>query len=664
MNDATQPEKLPLTSLDIAAGKREELRRALATTFPEIAAEDRIDLDQLKRVLGDWVEPDRERFGLNWPGKAACMRVIQAPSVGTLRPRPEESVDWATTQNVFIEGDNLEVLKLLQKAYFGKIKMIYIDPPYNTGKEFIYPDKYAETLDTYLEYTGQKAADGKKFSTNSDTSGRFHSRWLNMMYPRLYLAKNLLRQDGVIFISVDDHEQPNLRIICDSIFGAENFVGPICWKNATDNNPTNIAVEHEYILCYCRSRDHLSPEWKSSISPAKDVLIEVGATLCADSQDDEALQEAYTKWYRENKAYLGPLDRYKYIDRGGVYTGSQSVHNPGKEGYRYDVMHPKTGKPCQQPLMGYRFPEETMKRMIEEGRILFGEDETKIVEIKVYANEYKAKLSSVIELDGRLGAYDVRSVFPETSKVFSNPKPVELIKELIGFATEGGDIVFDFFAGSGTTAQAVIELDASGSKRSFILVQLPEPLDTSKPEQKVAAEFCAKHGIAPNIAALARERIRRVCRAQSSAEGGKEGFKSFQLSTSCFSSWDGDQSVIADADLLKQLERHADHLAANAKSDDILFELLMKDGFQLSVPVATLKLAEKDVFSVADGALLICLDRQLSQEVIDAMAEMEPSRVICLDAGFQGNDQLKANAVQTFKARARNRETAIEFRTV
>lgn len=217
----TQPEKLPLTSLDIAAEKRDELRRALASTFPEIVAEDKVDFDQLKRVLGEWVEPDRERFGLNWSGKAACMKVIQAPSVGTLKPSAEESVDWDKTQNVFIEGDNLEVLKLLQKAYFGKIKMIYIDPPYNTGGEFIYPDKYSETIDTYLEYTGQKDSAGKKFTTNLDTSGRFHSRWLNMMYPRLYLAENLMREDGVIFISIDYNECANLKKIGDEIFGEE-----------------------------------------------------------------------------------------------------------------------------------------------------------------------------------------------------------------------------------------------------------------------------------------------------------------------------------------------------------------------------------------------------------------------------------------------------------
>ena len=234
---ATTPEKMPLTSLGIAEEKRELLKKCLAAVFPEAVAEEKIDFGQLKRVLGEWVEPDRERFGLNWPGKAACMKVIQAPSVGTLKPCPKESVNWDTTENLFIEGDNLEVLKLLQKAYFGKVKMIYIDPPYNTGKEFIYPDKYSETLDTYLEYTGQKDSEGRKFATNSETSGRFHSRWLNMMYPRLYLAKNLLSKDGLIFISINDNEARNLRSLLDQIFGEENFIAQLVWNTEghTDN---------------------------------------------------------------------------------------------------------------------------------------------------------------------------------------------------------------------------------------------------------------------------------------------------------------------------------------------------------------------------------------------------------------------------------------------
>ena len=225
-----RPIKMELTSMDIVTQKRAELTALLKTRFPELVREDGVNFDQLKRTLGENVEGDKERFGLQWHGKTECMRIIQQPSIATLKPARDESSDFDKTENLFIEGDNLEVLKLLQKSYFGKVKMIYIDPPYNTGKEFIYPDKYAETLDTYLKYTGQKDSEGRKFSTNTETTGRYHSNWLNMMYPRLYLAHNLLRDDGVIFISIDDNEQANLKLLCDEIFGEDNFVETFIWK--------------------------------------------------------------------------------------------------------------------------------------------------------------------------------------------------------------------------------------------------------------------------------------------------------------------------------------------------------------------------------------------------------------------------------------------------
>jgi adenine-specific DNA-methyltransferase len=295
-----EPEEVTLESMDIAEEKREQIK----ALFPEAFSQGKIDFDQLKRSLGEWVEPAKERFGLNWPGKADCMKIIQEPSVATLKPARDESVNFDDTENLFIEGDNLEVLKLLQKSYFGKVKMIYIDPPYNTGKEFIYPDKFAETLDTYLEYTGQKDGNGKKLTTNADTSGRYHSRWLNMMYPRLYLAKNLLREDGVIFISIDDHEYPNLKQLCDLIFGEENAVGTIIWKNATDNNPTNIASEHEYIICYAKGKEAIESEWKTLTNPVKEQLIKIGEELAEKHTDIEDLQNAYTEWHRKHKAYL------------------------------------------------------------------------------------------------------------------------------------------------------------------------------------------------------------------------------------------------------------------------------------------------------------------------------------------------------------------------
>ncbi len=262
-------------SLDIVG----ENIKTLMTIFPDAFTEDKVDFDALRQLLGDTVDEGEEKYGLNWHGKKKARQIALTPSTGTLRPCPEESIDWENTKNLFIEGDNLEVLKLLQKSYAGKVKMIYIDPPYNTGKEFIYPDKFQDNLKTYLKYTGQIDDEGMKFSSNTDSSGRKHTNWLNMMYPRLKLGKNLLRTDGVIFISIDENEADNLKAICDEIFGEENLLGRLIWKNATDNNPTNIAVEHEYVLVYCKGKSDVEPVWKSSVSDIKEVLIQVGEKL-------------------------------------------------------------------------------------------------------------------------------------------------------------------------------------------------------------------------------------------------------------------------------------------------------------------------------------------------------------------------------------------------
>ena len=583
--------------MDVVEEKRDELKRCLAAAFPEVFSDGTIDFDQLKRVLGERAEPGKERFGLTWSGKAECMKIIQQPSVATLKPVRDESVTFDETQNLFIEGDNLEVLKLLQKAYFGKVKMIYIDPPYNTGKEFIYPDKYAETLDTYLEYTGQIDTERRKFSTNTDTTGRYHSRWLSMMYPRLYLARNLLREDGVACISIDDNEQSSLKLISNAIFGDENFLGTIVWKNATDNNPTNIAVEHEYVHVYAKNKDGLERTWKSHVSDVKNKLIEIGGRLVKAHKDPDGLQGEYSRWFRENKAFLWPLDRYKFIDSDGVYTGSQSVHNPGKEGYRYDVMHPTTVKPCKEPLMGYRFPEETMRRLLETGKVLFGEDETKIVELKVYARDFQDKLSSVLELDGRLGAYDLRELFPDIKKAFTNPKPVRFLTHFMPFVLKDDDIALDFFAGSCTTAHAVFHLNAEDTgARQFIMVQLPEPCD---PDSELSqAGF-------RNIADIGKERLRRAAKKFATETATQRdlddespqdlGFKVFKLDRSNFKVWDGD--VEKTEDLSKQLSLHIHHIAEESSTEDILYELLLKAGFPLTTKVQQREMAGKEVFS-------------------------------------------------------------------
>ena len=299
-----------------------------------------------------------------------------------------------------------------------------------------------------------------------------HDKWLCMMYPRLSLLRDLLRDDGTIFISIDDNEYSYLLCIMDEIFGRGNFVGTIVWKNVTDNNPTNISVEHEYVMCYAKRKDLLPPVWKSATLPVKDRLIEVGSDFINRYPDIQKRQETYTEWFRKNKSFLWPFDRYKYIDDGGIYTGSQSVHNPGKEGYRYDVLHPN-GKPSTQPLMGYRFPWDSMQKLLNEKRILFGEDETKIVELKVYVQDYRSKLSSLFELDGRVGTNELKNIFPESKRPFDFPKPTALIEEILSFTTQGDDIVLDSFAGSGTTGHAVWKLNQQdrGSRR-FILIEI------------------------------------------------------------------------------------------------------------------------------------------------------------------------------------------------
>ncbi|MEX2581200.1 MAG: site-specific DNA-methyltransferase [Verrucomicrobiales bacterium] len=370
------------------------------------------------------------------------------------------------------------------------MKCIYIDPPYNTGNEgWAYNDNVNSPV--IRQWIGETV--GKE----GETLDR-HDRWLCMMYPRLALLKELLREDGVIFVSIDGREVTSLRFILDQIFGRENFVGSIVWKNVTDNNPTRISEEHEYLLCYARENRKLERVWKSAKLPIKERLEKVSRDFKKRFPDLEKRQAAYTRWFRENKAFMWPFDRYKYIDDGGIFTGSQSVHNPGKEGYRYDVIHPVTEMPCQQPLMGYRFPEETMERLLSERRILFGEDHNKIIEIKLYAHEYKAKLPSLIEMDTRLGANELRAIFPEAKRVFGFSKPSELIVELISFATGKDDLILDSFAGSGTTGHAVLKLNQMDEgRRRFILVEMDSQIAseiTSERVSRVATGYANRKG--------------------------------------------------------------------------------------------------------------------------------------------------------------------------
>ena len=606
-----QPEKLDLRSLDLTEEKRQELLRL----FPEIRTEGgKIDFERLKLALGAMVDVGKERYGMNWPGKAECFRTIQAPSAATLLPCPEESVNFDTTENLIIEGDNLEVLKLLQKSYLGKVKMIYIDPPYNTGNDFIYPDNYTESLQTYLEYTGQVDNDGRKFGTNNDTDGRFHSRWMNMIYPRLYLARNLLRDDGVIYISIDDNEVKNLRIIADEIFGEINFVASVIWekKFSPQNDAKWFSDNHDYILVYAKNKEIWRP------NPIKRNAVD--------------------------PRYSNPDN-----DPRGVWASSDMTVKTYSEKYDYpiktprgEIIHPTNGR-C------WSMPKERFDELVKDNRVWFGKGGSNVPRYKTFLSEVSEGLVPLTIWKyqdvghNQEARQELKELFSDEA-LFDSPKPVRLIRRMLDLSTteNEGDIVLDFFAGSGTLAEAILtNNDLDNGNRKFVLVQLPEPTVTKN--FKVISD-------------ITKERVRRVIKKLNGAEMGQlpigepqdRGFRVFKLAESNFKPWNAQLLQNATA-LAKQLELHIEHIREERSPDDILYEILLKSGFPLTTPVETLILASKQVFSVAGGALLICLEPELTMEVIRAMAAQKPERVVCLDAGFAGNDQLKANAVQIFK---------------
>lgn len=614
-----EPEKLDLCSFDIPDEKRAEL----LALFPEARTEGgKIDFDRLKLALGETVDVGKERYGMNWPGKADCFRTIQTPSVGTLRPAREESVNFDTTENLIIEGDNLEVLKLLQKSYLGKIKMIYIDPPYNTGNDFIYPDNYGESLETYLEYTGQVDSEGKKFGTNTETDGRFHSKWMNMIYPRLYLARNLLKEDGLILVSIDDNEIKALRALMDEIFGEENFIDNIVWKKRYGGGAKekHLVTLHEYVLVYARDA-----------SAIENIYVPL---------TDEAIARYY-KNKDQNFEKRGPF-------RTHPLESMKSFEE--RANLRFPIRAPDGT--MVMPKRQWRWSPERVAKAEATGELHFTKDKEGAWSIssKQYLRDddgqRETKFFSVIDdVYTQHGTNEIVEIFGD-AQVFGFPKPSRFVGKLVQFSTRPNenDIVLDFFAGSGATGHAVLELNAQEQgNRRFILVQLPEP--TGRTDY-------------PSIADITEERIRRVIKKLNVAGGGlldrsqseDTGFRVFKLAPSNFTAWNTDS--IKDAGILEsQIALHIDHVRPSRTDDDIFYELLLKSGFPLTTAVEKKTVDGKTVYAVAGGALVICLDRALTLDLIRAIGDMKPERVVCLDEGFAGNDQLKTNAVQTFKTK-------------
>ncbi|GGH03640.1 site-specific DNA-methyltransferase [Silvibacterium dinghuense] len=613
-------------SADLTAENIEHLREL----FPQAVTEDagpngvvsrRIDFDVLRELLGGELATDDEKYGLNWHGKRAARRLALTPSTGTLRPAPEESVDWDTTQNLMIEGDNLEVLKLLQKSYAGKIKMIYIDPPYNTGKDFVYKDDFRDSIGNYQRITGQRDSSGIAISSERESSGRLHTDWLNMMYCRLMLARNLLVDHGVIFISIDEGEVANLLELCNEVFGEENDLGTLVWKGSTDNNPTQIAIEHEYILCFARSAEAQAP-WKDETDESKRILLDAFEKMRSNAPllTHEELQQQIREYIKANRATLASITHYDRVDAEGLYTGSRKVHNPKPGGYKYDVWHPVTGKVCTPPVNGYRFPETRMKELLKAGRVIFGEDEDQIIQLKQYLSEYEGKLSSVINLDSRTGANELNKLFG-VQKIFSNPKPEALLFRLFGFVTTDDDIALDFFAGSGSSAQAIRRLNhLDGGSRRFILVQIPEVLDPKKSEHKPGAKFLESLGKPLHITELTKERLRRSSELVVS-EGPKRvhdlGFRVFKLDTTSIRPWDPTLPVNE-----QRLLGEVDNILPERTEHDLLYELLLKRGiyYALTAPIVERTFAGRQVFAVSTGDLIACLAPRIETADVEPLA--------------------------------------------
>ena len=605
-------------SADIVSENIERLKEL----FPDAFSENGVNFDTLRQLLGDAsvLDEGEEKYGLNWHGKKKARQIALTPSTGTLLPCPDESVDWDDTKNLFIEGDNLEVLKLLQKSYANKVKMIYIDPPYNTGKEFIYPDKFQENLDTYLKYTGQVDDEGLKLTTNSEDSGRFHSSWLSMMYPRLKAARALLSQNGVVFISIDDNEVGNLREICDEIFGSVNFIG-VFTVNSTPNarDYGHIGKMHEYVLFYAKDIDQCETYQLHEEDKAFKYEDQVGPFNIHPLYNSNV---AFNRSNRPNLYYPFYLNINKKI---GNYFFEISLE---KSDESIEIPPPVSVKGDAQFV--WRWGKEKSKMELNKEIVGYktGSGEYRIVQKMRHTSKIIRSLLTDKKYSTRRGTAEVEKIFGK--KIFSFPKPLDLLKELISVSSLEADIVLDLFAGSCSLGHAVFNQNSiDGEFRRYIGIQLPELCDSSS--EAVKSGYL-------NIAELGRARLKLAGR--DFEKNIDTGFKTFKLSRSNIQSWNPDRD-----DLEESLLAHEDHLIKGCTEKDVLYELLLKRGVDLVVPIESREISGKNIYSIGYGVLFACLDETIAKEQVEDVAqaiiawynELAPSsdtHVFFLDSAF------------------------------
>lgn len=635
-------------SLDIQQTQLEKLKEL----FPEAISEGKVDWEKLKATLGEDITFSNERYVLNWAGKSDAFKILQSPTTATLTPAKEESVNFDDTGHIFIEGENLEVLKVLQKSYYGKVKMIYIDPPYNTGNDhFIYPDRFSESKEDYLKRVGEKDEEGYltregMYRKNSRDSGHYHSNWLSMMYPRLFLARNLLKDDGVIFVSIDDNEVHNLRLLMNEIFGEENFVASIVWQKRTAPDArTLISEAHDYILVFAKS-------------------LKAGtATLNALPLDE-----------KRKKNYSNP-DSDPRGDWASVDLTGQTGRAPKSQFYSIKSPSGQTFPPPKGRC--WALAESTFYELLKDNRIWFGKDGTSRPRLKKFLSESEGQRpwtwwDNKTYGHNQEGNKEVMALF-EGNLVFDNPKPVKLLKKILQLSTtnSSNDIVLDFFSGSGTICQSVLELNKNDSgNRKFIAVQLPESTDIEASEHK-ATSVANKLGY-QTVSDISKERIRRVIKkieneqeAQKQAKAGKLdfgdekevpkldlGFKVFKLQSSNFKIWRGNKFENGEQ-LEKQLDAFTDPVKEGSEEENMLYELLLKSGFDLNSRVAN-----KGSYYVINGNEMAVVLTKMSEAIVNEIISLKPQKCIALDKLFAGNDQLKTNTVLQM------RDAGVEFKTI
>lgn len=639
-------EKLKMHSPDLSQENVAKIRAMFPDCVTEAMDENgkvrlAIDFDQLRQELSDYiVEGPQERYRLDWPGKREALINANAPIAKTLRPADQESVEFSTTKNLFVEGDNLEALKLLQDIYIGSVRMIYIDPPYNTGNDFVYRDRFAQGSEEYLRVSNQKDEEGNRLVANLTANGRFHSEWLSMMYPRLKVAKNLLRDDGALFVSIDDTEVAGLRHMLDEIFGAENFITEIVWEGANKNDARQIGVSHEYVLCYVKNRAATKTSWTMTKEGVEPVLREVDRLKGVHGKDFETASEELAGWFRAMKATPSfGLRRFRYIDERGAYKEDDPTA-PG--GRKFELKNPKTGEAIPlRPNRGWAFDQETFNRMVEEGRVSFISPTS--VMVRRYLHETDAQTPQSVFYQ------PARSASERLSKLlgggyFDFPKDETIIQKFVDMAVSDdsdGAIVMDFFAGSSTTAHSVFLQNAlDGKNRRFIMVQIPEPTN----ENSVARKAGWK-----NIAEISKERIRRAGKQVLEGDCHRGwnrdvGFRVLKVDTSNM------QDVYYRPDQVdqKDLLQAVDNIKPDRTAEDLLFQVLVDWGVDLTLPIRRETVQGKKVFFVDENALVACFDAGVTEELVKELAGREPLRVVFRDNGFV-SDAVKINVEQVFR---------------